>query len=140
MKEDIKKGIVSSKDRYKDIDKIPDKDRASMIGGAATVGGVGALTGWAAAGKRGGKFGLGAGAILGALNAGMRNRAEKKRRRSVVDAYSMGRIHGAISSQEKTASDYMRQKQSKSTRFMKSTTRRKYVNKGFGGSTRRKKI
>ena len=44
------------------------------------------------------------------------------------------------SSSEKTASDYMRTKQSKSNRFMRSTTRRKYINKGFGGSTRRKKI
>ena len=44
------------------------------------------------------------------------------------------------STSEKTAADYMRTKQSKSNRFMKSTTRRKYVSKGFGGSTRRKKI
>ena len=43
-------------------------------------------------------------------------------------------------STDKTASDYMRTRQSKSKRYVTSTTKRKFVSKGFGGSTRRKKI
>ena len=131
--------IVNSEDRYKSADKIPSKDRKSMLGTAATFGGVGALTGWAAAGKRGGKYGLGAGVLMGGLTAMGNKKAEKRRRRTAIEAYRLGHIEGALSG-EKTAADFMKKRQSKSNRYMKSMKRKKYANKGFGGSTRGKKI
>ena len=43
-------------------------------------------------------------------------------------------------SSEKTAGEFVRRKQSKSVRFSKSISRKRYANKGFGGSVRRKKL
>ena len=130
---------------------------------------TGALAGAAAGGAAGGAWkksikgaviGAGAGALYGLAKVKGRNDSNKRNKRFAAAGYMVGkraeraRLVKALESakartnntelgktaSEKTASDYMRTKQSKSARFSKSMSRGKYASKGFGGSTRRKKI
>ncbi len=127
--------------------------------GALAGAGAGALMNKAKRGK-GAAIGAGLGALYGLAKIKGRNDDNKKNKRFAAAGYVVGRRAEAAktareaearrdktkidtdnkSVESKTASDFMRVKQSKSKRHMNQMTRRKHASKGFGGGTRRKKI
>ncbi len=155
----------SKYDRLTGQRKISYGQGAGIGAGAGTLAGA-ALSGkgWKK-GLTGAAIGAGAGALYGLTKIKGRNDSNKKVKRFAAAGYMAGKkverarlikaletardkaaaskpkkIEKTASASEKTASDYLRAKQSKSKRFTKQMSRRKYFNKGFGGSTRRKKI
>lgn len=145
-----------------------DESKYDKLTGQRKIGyGTGALAGAVAGATAGGAWkkslkgaaiGAGAGALYGLAKIKGRKDSNKKNKRFAAAGYMVGkkteraRISKAISDMrarreaskpalgEKTASDFLRGRQSKSQRFKKSMARGKYANKGFGGSTRKKKM